>query len=245
MPGAAEPNRTVVLVIDDDDDVRMVLTDLLSDEGFQVHAAGDPATGLRAIDTVSPDVVLLDVGLPQMNGLDVLQQIRAKGEVPVIFVTGRGGETDKVVGLRMGADDYVVKPFSTPELVARIHSVLRRSRLNAAAATHEVVEPAESIEVFDFGRLRVNLATREALVDGNDVAMTAREFDLLAFLVQSPRRVFSREQLLTNVWESSTEWQDPATVTEHVRRIRRKIEDDPDAPKWLLTVRGVGYRFEP
>src|SRR3569623_727076 len=123
MPGATDPNRTVVLVIDDDDDVRMVLTDLLSDEGFQVHAASEPSSGLHALDTISPDVVLLDMGLPQMNGLDVLQQIRAKGDVPVIFATGRGAETDKVGGLRMGADDYVVKPVSTPELVARIHSV--------------------------------------------------------------------------------------------------------------------------
>jgi DNA-binding response OmpR family regulator len=161
-------------------------------------------------------------------------------DLPVIFVTGRGAETDKVVGLRMGADDYVVKPFSAPELVARIHSVLRRARPAGTAAG----APGEG-EAFDFGRLRVDCATREVTVDGRDVAMTAREFDLLAFMVQSPRRVFSREQLLSNVWESSTAWQDPATVTEHIRRIRRKIEDDPDSPRWLVTVRGIGYRFEP
>jgi DNA-binding response OmpR family regulator len=243
MTGAVEPESTVVLVIDDDDDVRMLISDLLTDEGFKVHAAADPAGGLAAIDDVQPHVVLLDMGMPQMNGLDVLAHIRTKSQTPVIFVSGRGGETDRVVGLRMGADDYVVKPFSAPELVARIHSVLRRTRTTVVAAPAEPV--VESTESFDFGRLRVDLATREVTVDGNVVQMTAREFDLLAFLVQSPRRVFSREQLLSNVWESSTAWQDPATVTEHIRRIRRKIEDDPDAPRWLLTVRGVGYRFEP
>jgi len=211
-----------------------------------VHSAKDPAGGLAAIDAVQPDVVLLDMGMPQMNGLDVLVQIRAMNELlPVIFVTGRGGETDRVVGLRMGADDYVVKPFSSPELVARIHSVLRRSRVSASAAIGGDAAEEKSTESFDFGRLHVDLATREVTVDSNDVPMTAREFDLLAFLVQQPRRVFSREQLLSNVWGSSTAWQDPATVTEHIRRIRRKIEEDPDAPRWLITVRGVGYRFEP
>jgi DNA-binding response OmpR family regulator len=140
----------------------------------------------------------------------------------------------------MGADDYIVKPFSAAELVARIHSVLRRSRSSAASPA-----PDQEGEAFDFGRLRIDLATREVTIDAKTIAMTAREFDLLAFMVQSPRRVFSREQLLSNVWESSTAWQDPATVTEHIRRIRRKIEDDPDSPRWLVTVRGIGYRFEP
>ncbi len=242
MAGAVEPESTVVLVIDDDDDVRMLLCDLLTDEGFQVHSEAEPAGGLAAIDKIEPHVVLLDMGMPQMNGLDVLAHIRTKSDLPVIFVTGRGGETDRVVGLRMGADDYVVKPFSSAELVARIHSVLRRSR-SAGPAEPEPV--AEQTERFDFGRLRIDLATREVTIDGKDVPMTAREFDLLAFLVAAPRRVFSREQLLSNVWGSSTAWQDPATVTEHVRRIRRKVEDDPDSPRWLLTVRGVGYRFEP
>jgi DNA-binding response OmpR family regulator len=237
MPGVGEPRPIVVLVVDDDPDVRLMLTDLLGEEGFHTHAAPDTATGLTKIDEVDPDVVLLDVGMPSMNGLDMLAEIRKRGELPVIFVTGRGGEMDRVVGLRMGADDYVVKPFSAPELVARIHSVLRRSRQTPGNPASE--------EVIDFGRLRVDLGTREVYLDEADVPMTAREFDLLAFLVQSPRRVFTREQLLSNVWESSTAWQDPATVTEHVRRIRRKIEDDPDAPRWLATVRGVGYRFEP
>jgi DNA-binding response OmpR family regulator len=238
MPGPTEPRPTVVLVVDDDQEVRTMLTDLLHDEGFHAHEAADTAAGLVAIDKHTPDVVLLDVNMPSMNGLDMLAEIRRRGELPVIFVTGRGGETDRVVGLRMGADDYVVKPFSSAELVARIHSVLRRSRPGSQLLP-------ESDEQMDFGRLRVDPVTREVHLNGDTIAMTAREFDLLAFLARSPRRVFSREQLLTHVWESSTAWQDPATVTEHIRRIRRKIEDDPDEPRWLATVRGVGYRFEP
>lgn len=228
----------VVLVVDDDEDVRDMLEMLLGDEGFTVRTAQNAEDGLRAIDEELPDVVLLDVTMPSKSGLDMLGEIRRRGELPVICVTGRGSETDRVVGLRLGADDYVVKPFSAPELVARIHSVLRRTR-SAAPATEE------SDSSLDFGRLQIDTMTRDVAVDGRKVELTAREFDLLAFLAGTPRRVFSREQLLSNVWQSSTEWQDPATVTEHIRRIRRKIEDDPDQPRWLTTVRGVGYRFEP
>jgi two-component system phosphate regulon response regulator PhoB len=232
-----EPRPIVVLVVDDEPEIRLMLTEILQDEGFVAHAASDTASGLAAIADVAPDVVLLDVGMPSMNGLDMLTEIRRRGELPVILVTGRGGETDRVVGLRMGADDYVVKPFSSPELVARIHSVVRRSRSAQIPVSNE--------ERVDFGRLRIDPVTREVHLDDVEVHMTAREFDLLAFLVKEPRRVFTREQLLSQVWESSTAWQDPATVTEHIRRIRRKIEDDPDSPRWLTTVRGVGYRFEP
>lgn len=239
MTATAEPARqgVIVLVVDDDPEVREMLQLLLGDEGFVVHVAGDADEGLRAIDKVRPDVVLLDVSMPVSSGLDMLGEIRRRGELPVICVTGRGSETDRVVGLRLGADDYVVKPFSAPELVARIQTVLRRSRPSPVVADEPVG--------LDFGRLRIDPVTRDVALDGRRIELTAREFDLLAFLAQAPRRVFSREQLLSNVWQSSTDWQDPATVTEHVRRVRRKIEDDPDRPKWLTTVRGVGYRFEP
>ena len=229
------PNSTLsVLVVDDEADMRALLTDLLRDEGFRVHGAADASSALAAVDTVRLDVVLLDVTMPSMNGLDVLVEIRQRRDIPVILLTGRGGEADRVIGLRMGADDYVVKPFSGPELIARIQSVTRRLR-RVESVEHDL----------EFGRLRIDVSAREAYLDDALVATTAKEFDLLLFLARAPRRVFSREQLLENVWSSSTRWQDPATVTEHIRRIRRKIEVDPDHPLWVRTVRGVGYRFEP
>lgn len=235
QPGSSASRQLTVLVVDDDDDVRSVVVDLLDAEEFVTREAADAESALALIDAVGLDVVLLDVAMPVMDGLDLLAEIRRRGDLPVILLTGRGGETDRVVGLRMGADDYVVKPFSSAELVARVHAVTRRAR--------RTTEPGRG--VLDFGRLRIDPDTREVLVNGSAVMMTAKEFDLLVFLAGSPRRVFSREQVLTNVWDSSTRWQDPATVTEHVRRVRRKIETDPDQPRWLTTVRGVGYRFEP
>jgi DNA-binding response OmpR family regulator len=144
---------------------------------------------------------------------------------------------DRIAGLRMGADDYIVKPFSRGELTARIETVLRRSRPSVA-------ERRSSGSALTFGQLRIDLTTREVVREGELIELTAMEFNLLAFLASSPRQVFSRQQLLQNVWASSSEWQDEATVTEHIRRVRRKIEEDPDHPRWITTVRGVGYRFE-
>jgi two-component system, OmpR family, phosphate regulon response regulator PhoB len=233
--GGSLPSAIRVLVVDDDEQVRTLLIDLLVDEGFTADEADSAEAALGCLDRGHPDVVLLDVAMPVMSGLDLLAEIRRRAEVPVIFVTARGTETDRVLGLRLGADDYVVKPFSSAELVARIHSVLRRARTASAP-------PADDKLVY--GALSVDPTSREVHVDGVEVVTTAKEFDLLAFLARSPRQVFTREQLLDQVWGSSTEWQDPATVTEHIRRIRRKIEPDPDAPRWLRTVRGVGYRFE-
>ena len=233
--GASAARReTRVLVVDDDPDVRMMITDLLADEGFKSEAADTADAALSHLREHPADVVLLDVTMPSMSGLDLMSEIRKHSEVPIIFVTGKGGETDKVLGLRMGADDYVTKPFSAAELVARIHSVLRRSHR----------EPTGE-QRLEFGELSIDLQTREVVLKGDVVDTTAKEFDLLVFLAQAPRRVFSREQILKNVWDSSGNWQDAATVTEHVRRLRKKIEVNPDEPRWLRTVRGVGYRFEP
>ena len=172
--------------------------------------------------------------LPAQDGLDILTQLRRNSDVPVILLTARGSEADRILGLKLGADDYVVKPFSPGELTARINSVLRRTR--GSGATQSLLQ---------FDGLTLDLGTREVNVGGLMVNTTAREFDLLAFLAASPRQVFSRQQLLANVWDSSDEWQDPDTVTEHIRRIRRRIEPDPDHPRWIKTVRGVGYRFDP
>jgi two-component system, OmpR family, phosphate regulon response regulator PhoB len=228
----AGPARKV-LVVDDDEAVRVLLTRYLEMEGFAVDQVRDGGGALAAIASCRPDLVLLDLMLPAQDGLDVLTQLRRRSDVPVILLTARGSEADRILGLKLGADDYVVKPFSPGELTARIHSVLRRSRTG----------PARSVLQFD--GLTIDPGTREVTVGHLLVTTTAREFDLLVFLASSPRQVFSRQQLLANVWDSSEEWQDPDTVTEHVRRIRRRIEADPDRPRWITTVRGVGYRFDP
>jgi DNA-binding response OmpR family regulator len=216
--------------------VRNLLNRLLSMEGYEVIEAGDGQAALDCLEATPPDLVLLDVMLPARDGLDVLGDLRRTTDVPVILLTARGDEADRVIGLKLGADDYVVKPFSAAELSARIETVLRRSRPAPAA------KPGRRL-VFD--GLEIDLDTREIQVKGEAVETTAKEFDLLAFLAASPRQVFSRQQILTHVWSSSPEWQSDATVTEHVRRLRRKIEADPDQPRWVTTARGVGYRFEP
>jgi two-component system, OmpR family, phosphate regulon response regulator PhoB len=168
----------------------------------------------------------------------VFRELRLLSDVPTIFLTGRGLETDRIAGLKMGADDYMVKPFSLGEVSARIESVLRRT--NDGGPSRDANEPTMT-----FGPLQINELTHEVRLDDNLVELTSKEFALLAFLAASPRRVYSREQLLENVWLSSPEWQGGATVTEHIRRLRSKIEVDPDHPTWITTVRGVGYRFEP
>jgi DNA-binding response OmpR family regulator len=221
-----------VLVVDDEEPIRLLLRRYLSLEGYTVDEAADGGEAVRAMATHPPDLVLLDVMMPGQDGLDVLASLRQTSEVPVILLTARDDETDRVMGLRLGADDYVVKPFSPAELAARIASVLRRTGAHGGSAR------------LRFGRLEIDLRSREVTLDGHIVEMPAREYELLAFLASSPREVFSREQLLERVWGSSEEWQDPATVTEHVRRLRRRIEDDPDRPSWIKTVRGAGYRFE-
>ena len=221
------------MVVDDDQAVRVLLTRYLEMEGFQVDQVPDGGAALATIAASQPDLVLLDLTLPSHDGLDILTRLRRDSEVPVILLTARGSEADRILGLKLGADDYVVKPFSLGELTARIASVLRRTRSPLPQS------------VLQFDGLVLDLATREVTAGDLLVSTTAREFDLLAFLASSPRQVFSRQQLLANVWDSSEEWQDPDTVTEHIRRIRRRIEPDPDNPRWIKTVRGVGYRFDP
>jgi two-component system phosphate regulon response regulator PhoB len=222
-----------VLVVDDDEQVRTVVAWQLEAEGFTVAGAADGATALGAVEADPPDLIVLDLSLPRVDGLDVLTRLRRTSTIPVIVVTGRGGESDRIVGLDLGADDYLVKPFSPGELAARVRSVLRRSGPEV---------PSDRLE---FGPLQVDVTTREVRVSGTAVELTAKEFDLLVFLARSPRQVFSRAQLLKRVWGSATEWQDAATVTQHVHRLRHKLEPDPSEPRWLCTVRGVGYRFEP
>ena len=226
-----------ILVVEDDPDISDLLKRVLESDGYEVEMASDSAGALRAVAAGEPDLVLLDVVLGGEDGRDLLVKLREKSDVPAVFLTGRGLEGDRIAGLRMGADDYIVKPFSRGELSARIETVLRRTRPAAPS-----VQASSSGLVF--GELRIDLTTREVERSGDLIELTAMEFNLLAFLASSPRQVFSRQQLLQNVWASSSEWQDEATVTEHIRRVRRKIEVDPDHPRWITTVRGVGYRFE-
>jgi two-component system phosphate regulon response regulator PhoB len=226
-------NNARILVVDDDEQSRALVRVALERESFAVLEASDGVEALELIASETPDLVVLDVNLPRMGGFDVLTQLRIASSVPVIMVTGRDGETDRVLGLELGADDYVVKPFAPRELTSRVRAILRRSA------------PASSDESLDFVGLHIDLTSREVKVEGRSVGLTTREFELLAFLASSPRRVYSRAQLLERVWSSALEWQDPATVTEHVRRIRMKIEPDADGPHRIRTVRGVGYAFDP
>jgi DNA-binding response OmpR family regulator len=226
----------VILVVDDDVDLVDLVRSALEREGFAVDEACDGEAALVKIAGDAPELIVLDLGLPKVRGLDVLRQVRTDNSVPVIVLSGLADETDRILGLELGADDYVVKPFSPRELVARVRSVLRRTR---AARRNE---PGDRLVL---GALVLDLATREVWLHERPVELRRREFDLLAFLCASPRQVFTREQLLQHVWDSEPDWQSAGTVSEHVHRVRAKIEDDPAHPRRLLTVRGVGYRFVP
>lgn len=222
-----------MLVVDDEPMVREVITRYLENDGHQVTVVADGGEALRLSLQVPFDLIVLDLMLPSVDGLSVLRELRRRSGTPVIVLSARGDEADRVLGLELGADDYVVKPFSPREITARVASVLRRSH-----------QPAPSARL-RFGELTIDEATREVHVGGVPVDLTRREFDLLAFLAHAPRQVFSRAQLLEHVWDSSPEWQDPATVTVHIGHLRQKIEADPGRPRRLVTIRGVGYRFEP
>lgn len=226
---------TCVLVVDDEPTVREVVVGYLRRDGHDVQEAADGSTALELIESRTFDLVVLDMMLPGVNGLDILRRIRSKGDMPVIMLTARSEESDRVAGLELGADDYVVKPFSPRELAARVNGVLRRAAPKAAPLGGTI----------EFDGLVIDNRAREVRVDSNLVDLTPKEFDVLAHLAASPRQVFSRADLLRDVWDSSPDWQDPATVTVHVRRIRNKIEADPENPRRITTVWGVGYRFEP
>jgi len=223
---------SVVLLVEDDATVRATVADVLEEHGFVVIEADSGSSARVLADERRPDVIVLDLGLPDVAGLDLLGAWSASGAAPVIVLSGRSGEYDRVVCLDLGADDYVVKPFSNRELVSRINAVIRRSQRT---------QPKPQLA---FGDLAVDIDSREVSIGGEAVAFTAKEFDLLVFLARSPRQVFTRSQLLHHVWGSSPRWQDENTVAEHVHRIRRKLDAD-SRERWIQTVRGVGYRFAP
>jgi two-component system, OmpR family, phosphate regulon response regulator PhoB len=234
-----------ILVVDDDEQLRSLLVLVLEGEGYQVTSTDSASGALAEVAESSPDLVVLDISLGEDDGRLVLGRIRERGDLPVILISGKGETADRVLGLRLGADDFLPKPFSPVELVARVETVLRRSQRRGDNAESGDGQRGGRRVAAPLTGLAVNQLTREVTVDGRHVDLTAKEFDLLAFLVQSPRQVFSRGQLLEHVWSSRSEWQDEATVTEHVRRVRHKVEADPEHPKWITTVRGVGYRFVP
>jgi DNA-binding response OmpR family regulator len=224
---------TTVLVVDDEPIVREVVVRYLRHEGYRTLEAGDGERARRLIEREAPSLVVLDVMLPGIDGLSLCRWIRDRSDLPVIMLTARGDEADRIVGLELGADDYVTKPFSPRELAARVRTVLRRAE--PAPAREERVAA---------GRLELDAGTREVRKAGQPLRLTAKEFDLLWFLAGHPRRVFSRDQLMDRVWGYEAAF-DTGTVTVHIRRLREKIEDDPSHPRMLETVWGVGYRFCP
>ncbi|MFN2557122.1 MAG: response regulator [Nitriliruptorales bacterium] len=223
-----------ILVVEDDPTVAEVVTRYLALEGFAVDWVGNGADAVEQAAAHRPDLVILDLMLPGIGGFEVLRRLRAIGPLPIVILTARGEEDDRVLGLRTGADDYVTKPFSPRELTARVHALLRRTRPGET-----LVEARSELTA---GGLRIDLAARTAWRDGEVIPLTPLEFDLLVFLMRHPGRAFSREQLFEQVWGYT--FGDLSTITVHVRRLREKIEDDPSHPRWLKTVWGVGYRFD-
>ena len=224
---------TTVLIVDDEPIVRDVVARYLKRDGFDTLEAGDGDAARRLIERSPPQLVVLDVMLPGTDGLSLCRWIRSRGDLPVIMLTARGEEADRIVGLELGADDYVTKPFSPRELATRVRTVLRRS--NPAADTNAHLS---------FDGLELDSATREAVLHGEQLRLTAKEFDLLFFLASNPRNVFSRDQIMSRVWGYEAA-HDTGTVTVHIRRLRAKIEVDPANPRRLETIWGVGYRFLP
>ncbi|MDI3402242.1 response regulator transcription factor [Streptomyces cavernicola] len=229
--GPATGDRPLVLVVDDDPTVAEVVAGYLDRAGYAVDRAADGPTALTLAAARRPDLVVLDLMLPGMDGLEACRRLRAHGPVPVVMLTARGDEDDRILGLEVGADDYVTKPFSPRELVLRVASVLRRAR------------PAEGARPLSAAGLTVDPAARRATKDGAELALTLREFDLLVHFLRHPGRAHSREELMHEVW--GWEFGDLSTVTVHVRRLRGKVEEDPARPRLIRTVWGVGYRFEP
>jgi DNA-binding response OmpR family regulator len=229
--------QTDILVVDDEASVVEVVSLYLRKEGFQVRTAHDGYSALAAIRYQLPSLVVLDVMLPQVDGLEIMRRLRddPTSDVPVILLTARSQETDRIYGLELGADDYVTKPFSPAELVSRVKAVLRRTHSKVSG---QVERPLQ------YGELSINPVTRQVKLRDTEIELTATEFNLLWFMAQHPRQVFKRDQLLENVWGFS-EYVDPSTVTVHIRRLREKIEQDASEPQWLLTVWGVGYKFDP
>jgi DNA-binding response OmpR family regulator len=232
-PESSDPGLRQVLVVEDDPDIRLLLRNVLEDAGFEVEESDSGPSALTALDRRPPDLVLLDLGLPGLDGLEVLLQLRVGSDVPVIVLSGRRSDAERTAALDAGADDYISKPFSTPEMLARVRAVLRRAR------------PPPAVTSLSWGQLRIDLLARGVEVTGRPVPLTPIEYALLRHLATHPGVAVSREQFLREVWHSRSAWQDPETVTEHVRRLRAKLTAAGLAADWITTLRGFGYRFDP
>ena len=230
------PERPIILVVDDEESYRDALSVALEREGFHVETAADGPEAIAQFDRFHPALVLLDVMLPRMSGVDVCRELRTRSQVPIIMVTARNSEIDAVVGLEVGADDYITKPFRLRELVARVRAALRR-------APRPGGDPGEAEEMIEVGTIRVDVARHEVVVHGELVPLPLKEFELLEFLMLNAGRVLTRDVLIDRIWGPNY-FGDTKTLDVHVKRLRSKIEDDPGHPERLVTVRGVGYRFE-
>jgi two-component system response regulator ResD len=233
--GPSTGSRGSILVVDDEPTIAEVVARYLERAGYETRTAADGPSAVAAALSARPDLLVLDIMLPGFDGLEVMRRVQddLEGRVAVILLTAKGEESDRLVGLRRGADDYVVKPFSPAELVARVDAVLRRT-----------AGGEDSAGALAFGELEIDLSERLVRLAGREVELTQREFDLLAFLARHPGQAFSRDQLMDQVWQFPV-YSDTTTVTVHVRRLRAKIERDPSDPRWIQTVWGVGYRFRP
>jgi DNA-binding response OmpR family regulator len=228
------PNgSTRILLVDDEQSIQTLLSYPLRKDGYHVTGAHDGSEALERFDEARFDLVILDLMLPKLDGVEVCRQLRSRSQVPIIMLTAKGSETDKVAGLEVGADDYITKPFSMREFRSRVKAALRRSRMIGTAPEEESIERGDL--KIDFGRRQVSLRDEE-------VRLTYVEFEILGALARSPGRVLSRETLLEHVWGDS-EYRDPRTVDVHIRHLREKLESEPKKPEFLFTVRGVGYRF--
>jgi phosphate regulon transcriptional regulator PhoB len=230
-------NGQKILVVEDEPDISKLVSYNLTQERFKVLTAEDGEQALKVIQREKPNLVVLDLMLPGLSGIEVCKILRDRPEtakLPILMLTAKAGETDRVVGLELGADDYLAKPFSPREMVARVRAILRRANIAASA---------EAPPAYDQGGLKIDFTTYEVFVRGKSVKLTLKEFELLRFLVQNPNRVLSRDQLLDRVWGGET-YVTPRTVDVHIRRLRKAIEKDDSKPKWILTLRGVGYKFD-
>ena len=225
---------TRILLVDDEQSIQTLLSYPLRKDGYHVTSAQDGHEALQRFEEARFDLVILDLMLPKLDGVEVCRQLRARSQVPIIMLTAKGSETDKVAGLEVGADDYITKPFSMREFRSRVKAALRRSRMAG--------EPLEE-ETIDHGDLKIDFGRRMVTLHGEEIRVTYVEFEILGALARSPGRVLSRETLLEHVWGDS-EYRDPRTVDVHIRHLREKLESNPKDPEFLFTVRGVGYRFK-